>query len=69
MLLAHINPESPSQFPGTIQQWKGLRTLQIDSLHADSASVGEHTPAQTGHFVPAGSKQQRKFPGMFHLVV
>lgn len=69
MLLAHINPESPSQFPGTIQQWKGLRTLQIDGLHADSALEGEHTPAQTGPFVPAGPKHQGKFPGMFHLVV
>lgn len=46
-----------------------MRTLQIDGLHADSALVGEHTPAQIGPLVPAGPKHRGKFPGMFHLVV
>lgn len=69
MLLAHINQNSPSQLSGTIQQRKGLRSLQIDSLHAASALSGERTPGQTGHFMPAGPKHQGKFPGMFNLVV
>jgi len=38
-------------------------------LHAASALPGERTPAQTGHFVPAGPKRQCKFPGTFNLVV